>query len=114
MQALARLGNLPVYNAQLRTTCVATMLDAGHAVLANGSMWGWGGNTSAQLGDGTKTDRRAPVRVVGVATALLILVVDLIAPNRPTPVIGAAIACPIGACKRPLGRSGARWPRSMI
>jgi len=28
-QALARLGNIPVYNSQLRTTCVATMLDAG-------------------------------------------------------------------------------------
>jgi NADH-quinone oxidoreductase subunit N len=29
--------------------------------------------------------------IVGVATALLILVVDLIAPNRPTPVIAAAL-----------------------
>jgi len=29
--ALARLSANPAYNAQLRTTCVATMLDAGHA-----------------------------------------------------------------------------------
>src|SRR6185503_16330587 len=29
--AVARLSALPAYNAQLRTTCVATMLDAGHA-----------------------------------------------------------------------------------
>ena len=32
--ALARLGNNAVYNAQLRTTCVATMLQGGHAVNA--------------------------------------------------------------------------------
>ena len=30
-QALERLSALPQYNAQLRTTCVATMLSAGHA-----------------------------------------------------------------------------------
>jgi len=29
--ALARLTNLPAYNATMRTTCVATMLEAGHA-----------------------------------------------------------------------------------
>jgi len=29
--ALARLSAMPAYNAQLRTTCVATMLQAGHA-----------------------------------------------------------------------------------
>ena len=33
-QALARLGNLPPYNALVRTTCVATMLEAGHATNA--------------------------------------------------------------------------------
>ena len=30
-EAVERLSVLPTYNAQLRTTCVATMLDAGHA-----------------------------------------------------------------------------------
>jgi acetylornithine deacetylase/succinyl-diaminopimelate desuccinylase-like protein len=29
--AVARLSDLPFYNAQLRTTCVATRLEAGHA-----------------------------------------------------------------------------------
>jgi acetylornithine deacetylase/succinyl-diaminopimelate desuccinylase-like protein len=33
-QALARLSGVPAYNAQFRTTCVATMLDAGHATNA--------------------------------------------------------------------------------
>ena len=33
-QALARLGNIPPYNSITRTTCVATMLDAGHATNA--------------------------------------------------------------------------------
>jgi acetylornithine deacetylase/succinyl-diaminopimelate desuccinylase-like protein len=33
-QALARIGNAPRFNALIRTTCVATMLDAGHATNA--------------------------------------------------------------------------------
>ena len=32
--ALARLSAIPLYNAMLRTTCVATMVDAGHALNA--------------------------------------------------------------------------------
>jgi acetylornithine deacetylase/succinyl-diaminopimelate desuccinylase-like protein len=34
MEALSRLSANPVYNAQLRTTCVATMLEGGHALNA--------------------------------------------------------------------------------
>ena len=33
-EALMRLTNIPMYNATFRTTCVATMLDAGHATNA--------------------------------------------------------------------------------
>src|SRR6185503_2356488 len=33
-QALARLAAVPRYNALIRTTCVATMVDAGHATNA--------------------------------------------------------------------------------
>jgi alpha-tubulin suppressor-like RCC1 family protein len=35
------------------------------AVDSAGAAWCWGGNEHGQLGDGTKTDRAAPVRVTG-------------------------------------------------
>ncbi len=42
---------------------------SGHqmALRSDGTLWGWGINTSNQLGDGTATDRRAPVQI-GTAT----------------------------------------------
>lgn len=35
----------------------------GHAVLSDGSLWGWGYNGSGQLGDGTTETHLAPVRI---------------------------------------------------
>ncbi|TMD48060.1 MAG: hypothetical protein E6I86_07775 [Chloroflexi bacterium] len=35
------------------------------AVDSNGNVWSWGSNGAGQLGDGTTTNRSAPVRVVG-------------------------------------------------
>ena len=36
------------------------------AIKTNGSVWGWGLNTSYQLGDGTITNRVAPFQISGV------------------------------------------------
>lgn len=35
------------------------------AIRADGTMWGWGQNTTGQIGDGTTTNRSSPVSVVG-------------------------------------------------
>jgi len=36
------------------------------AIESNGTIWAWGDNDFGQLGDGTRVDRLAPVRVKGV------------------------------------------------
>ncbi|WP_341283107.1 fibronectin type III domain-containing protein [Paenibacillus sp. FSL H8-0537] len=36
------------------------------ALKGDGTVWGWGRNTQGQLGDGTRTDRAAPVKVNGL------------------------------------------------
>ncbi len=49
-------------------------LAAGHAhslaVKTDGSLWAWGGNWGAQLGDGTTTDRLTPIQVLTGVTAV--------------------------------------------
>ena len=42
------------------------------ALDASGSVWAWGYNWNGQLGDGTVTDRYAPVRVVGLSDVVTI------------------------------------------
>ncbi|HYY80395.1 MAG TPA: hypothetical protein VFD04_14600 [Actinomycetes bacterium] len=42
----------------------------GVAVLSDGTVWGWGMNTSGALGDGTTTDQYLPVRAQGVTDAV--------------------------------------------
>jgi alpha-tubulin suppressor-like RCC1 family protein len=36
------------------------------ALKKDGTVWAWGGNSSGQLGDGTRLDRTAPVQVLGL------------------------------------------------
>jgi len=52
----------------------------GMALGADGTVWGWGGNGSGQIGDGTTTNRTAPVRVRGPGgTGYLSNVVSVVA-----------------------------------
>jgi alpha-tubulin suppressor-like RCC1 family protein len=47
------------------THCASVTAGGGHtmAVKTDGTLWAWGANWSGQLGDGTTTNRLAPVRV---------------------------------------------------
>ena len=51
-------------------------VETGHnfslALTADGDVWSWGLNSDGQLGDGTTTMRRAPVRVTGLDDAIAI------------------------------------------
>ena len=55
-----------------RVTAVETGHNTTYALCGDGTLWAWGLNTDGQLGDGTRTLRRAPVRVTGVTDAVAI------------------------------------------
>jgi alpha-tubulin suppressor-like RCC1 family protein len=42
------------------------------ALKSDGTVWAWGTNESGELGDGTTTDRSAPVQVIGLTNAVAI------------------------------------------
>jgi alpha-tubulin suppressor-like RCC1 family protein len=44
---------------------IAAGFDDSFAVLADGTVWSWGGNTDGQLGDGSRSPRTTPVQVSG-------------------------------------------------
>ncbi len=46
--------------------------DSGHgiALAMDGSVWTWGSNINGQLGDGTTTDRQAPVKISGLTDVI--------------------------------------------
>ncbi|MEN6349224.1 MAG: immunoglobulin-like domain-containing protein [Syntrophomonas sp.] len=45
------------------------------AVAGDGSVWAWGANDYGQLGDGTKTDRNTPVKVLGLDGVKIVAVI---------------------------------------
>ena len=62
--AVARLSAIPAYNAQLRTTCVATMLDGGHAFNALPQAAGATVNCRVLPGEPVEEVQKALVRVL--------------------------------------------------
>ncbi|HWP89538.1 MAG TPA: M20/M25/M40 family metallo-hydrolase [Burkholderiales bacterium] len=92
-QALARIGNLPPYNALVRTTCVATMLDAGHAT-----------NALPQRARGVVNCRIMPDESVAEVQKTLVRVMaddkisikpDGVAVSSPAPPLSAEILDPV-------------------
>lgn len=55
-----------------QVTAVATGHNSTLALCGNGTVWSWGLNSDGQLGDGTRTMRRSPVRVTTVTDAVAI------------------------------------------
>ena len=62
--SLVRLSANPVYNAQLRTTCVATMLEGGHAINALPQLAAAGVNCRVLPGESIEELRATLVRVL--------------------------------------------------
>jgi alpha-tubulin suppressor-like RCC1 family protein len=48
----------------LRAIQVASSYYTTHAILSDGTVWGWGHNTGAQIGDNTLVQKNAPVQIV--------------------------------------------------
>lgn len=62
-------SNLPVQVSGLtNVVAIAGSNYATHAVKEDGTVWGWGRNNFAQLGDGTTSDRPAPVQMNGLCS----------------------------------------------
>jgi acetylornithine deacetylase/succinyl-diaminopimelate desuccinylase-like protein len=83
--ASARLAASPYYNAQLRTTCVATMLDAGHAENALPQLASATVNCRMLPGESPEAVRDTLVRVID-DTAVSVTPVGVARPSDPSPL----------------------------
>lgn len=68
---IARVAPVPVAGLATGVRKVASGGAFSCAIRSDGSAWCWGANGHGQLGDGTTTDRPAPVAVAGLASGTL-------------------------------------------
>ena len=93
--ALARLTNIPMYNAMFRTTCVATMLDGGHATNALPQRARAIVNCRILPGEPVDEVQKTLVRVM--ANAKINLAPDGDAVLSPAPPLSAELMTPVEA-----------------
>ncbi|HEU0085857.1 MAG TPA: immunoglobulin-like domain-containing protein [Candidatus Paceibacterota bacterium] len=63
---------------------IAASSHSGYAVKSDGTVWAWGNNGSGRLGDGTTTERRTPVQVVGLGgSGFLTDAIQVVADGEP-------------------------------
>jgi acetylornithine deacetylase/succinyl-diaminopimelate desuccinylase-like protein len=84
-EALARLSAIPLYNAMLRTTCVATMVDAGHAPNALPQRATANVNCRILPGDDPRAVQQILARVVNNSKVAIAPVADA-KPSPPSPL----------------------------
>ena len=89
--AIERLSALPTYNAQLRTTCVATMLDGGHAENALPQVASATVNCRILPG-GSPEEVQAVLEEVLVDEAIAVIPVNTDVDSPPSPLNGALFA----------------------
>jgi acetylornithine deacetylase/succinyl-diaminopimelate desuccinylase-like protein len=83
--AIARLSKTPFYNALLRTTCVATMLEAGHAENALPQTAKATVNCRMLPGEDPSMVEKTLIRVIG-DTAVHLAPADTAVPSPPSPL----------------------------
>jgi acetylornithine deacetylase/succinyl-diaminopimelate desuccinylase-like protein len=94
--ALARISDDPSYNAILRTTCVATMLDGGHA--PNALPQRAGANVNCRILPGhTQEEIRQTLEQVVADPGISVAFVDPPESVSPPPVLTSEILAPIEA-----------------
>ena len=83
--ALARLSATPLYNAMLRTTCVATMVNGGHALNALPQRVTANVNCRVLPGEDPQEVQRTLVRVIG-DPKIAVTAVEPAKPSPPSPL----------------------------
>jgi acetylornithine deacetylase/succinyl-diaminopimelate desuccinylase-like protein len=83
--SISRLSAVPAYNAQLRTTCVATLLDGGHAENALPQTAGANVNCRVLPGESIDAVQKKLVQVLG-DTSISVTMKSTPVPSPPSPL----------------------------